>query len=90
MGQDEAGWARRLPYDRPVEASLQALRGARSSTASILDRLPDSAWTRSGSHPEHDLYTVEDWLEIYAAHAFEHADQIRRARLGASGRVERA
>jgi hypothetical protein len=83
---DEAGFARRLPYDRPIEPSLEALRGARSSTASILERLPESAWTRGGHHPEHERYTVEDWLEIYAAHAFEHADQIRRARLGASVR----
>jgi DinB superfamily len=77
---DEAGYAKRLPYDRPVEGSLEALRGARASTAAILERLPESAWTRSGHHPEHDRYTVEDWLEIYAAHAFDHADQIRRAR----------
>jgi DinB superfamily len=77
---DEAGYARCLPYDRPIETSLEALRGARSSTASILERLPASAWSRAGTHPEHDRYTVEDWLEIYAAHAFDHADQIRRAR----------
>lgn len=77
---DEAGYAERLPYDRPIEGSLEAFRGARASTASILDRLPERAWTRAGRHPEHDRYTVEDWLEIYAAHAFEHADQIRRAR----------
>jgi hypothetical protein len=77
---DEAGYARRLPYDRPIETSLEALRGARSSTASILERLPESAWSREGQHPEHERYSVEDWLEIYAAHAFEHADQIRRAR----------
>ena len=83
---DETGYARRLPYDRPIEASLEALQGARSSTASILERLPESAWTREGHHPEHDRYSVEDWLEIYAAHAFEHADQIRRARSGASVR----
>ena len=87
---DEAGFARRLPYDRPIEPSLEAFRGARSSTASILERLPESAWSRAGDHPEHDRYTVDDWLGIYAAHAFEHADQIRRARSGASGRVERA
>ena len=80
---DEAGYARRLPYDRPIETSLEALRGARSSTASILERLPASAWSRGGTHPEHDRYTVEDWLEIYAAHAFDHADQIRRARAAA-------
>ena len=77
---DEAGYARRLPYDRPIEGSLEALRGARASTAAILERLPQSAWSRAGHHPEHDRYTVEDWLEIYAAHAFDHADQIRRAR----------
>src|SRR5918998_99658 len=75
---DEAAYARRLPYDRPIEPSLEALRGARSSTASILERLPESAWSRSGHHPEHERYTVEDWLEIYAAHAFDHAEQIRR------------
>jgi hypothetical protein len=23
---------------------------------------------------------MQDWLEIYAAHAFDHSDQIRRAR----------
>ena len=80
---DEAGYARRLPYDRPIEPSLEALRGARSSTASILERLPASAWSREGHHPEHDRYTVEDWLAIYAAHAFDHADQIRRARAAA-------
>jgi hypothetical protein len=77
---DEAGYARRLPYDRPIDGSLEAFRGARSSTAAILRRLPEPAWARAGHHPEHDRYTVEDWLEIYAAHAFEHADQIRRAR----------
>ncbi len=77
---DEAAFARRLPYDRPIDGSLEALRGARASTAAILERLPESAWSRGGHHPEHERYTVEDWLEIYAAHAFDHAEQIRRAR----------
>ncbi|HZB72578.1 MAG TPA: DinB family protein, partial [Acidimicrobiales bacterium] len=45
---DEAAYVRRLPYDRPIEASLEAFRGARSSTASILERLPDPSWTRGG------------------------------------------
>ena len=37
-------------------------------------------WSRAGRHPEHDSpYTVELWLEIYAEHPYEHADQIRRA-----------
>ena len=37
-------------------------------------------WAKEGTHPEHDRYSVERWLEIYAAHAHNHADQITRAR----------
>jgi hypothetical protein len=33
--------------------------------------------------PESGRYTVERWLEIYAEHAHNHADQIRRARASA-------
>jgi hypothetical protein len=35
-------------------------------------------------HTETGGYSVDDWLEIYAAHAHIHADQIRRAREGRS------
>ena len=35
---------------------------------------------REGTHTEHGRYTVERWLEIYAAHAHEHAEQILVAR----------
>ena len=45
----------------------------------ILDRLTDAQWAREGIHTESGRYGVEDWLQIYAAHAHEHADQIRRA-----------
>lgn len=76
---DEELFARRLHYDRPIAASLAATRAARESTAEILDRLSDSDWRRAGRHPEHDSYTVEDWLQIYAAHCHEHADQLRKA-----------
>ena len=37
-------------------------------------------WTRQGTHSEIGPYPVEKWLEIYAAHAHGHADQIRVAR----------
>lgn len=42
--------------------------------------MTESDWTREGTHSEHGRYTVEMWLEIYAAHAHAHADQIRVAR----------
>ena len=74
-------FARRLFYsERPIEASLEAVVAARRTTAEILDRLTDELWARGGTHTATGAYGVETWLEIYAAHAHDHADQIRRAR----------
>ena len=85
-GYDEAEWARRLHYDdRPIAPSLDALAAARATTADLLDRLTDAEWGRTGSHTESGAYDVERWLEIYAAHAHDHAAQIRRARTAAGG-----
>jgi hypothetical protein len=66
--------------DRPLEASLDALSAARRSTAELLDRMSEADWQRSGTHSESGRYSAERWLEIYAEHAHEHAEQIERAR----------
>ena len=79
-GYDEMEFARRLYYDRPIEASLEALSAARRTTAEILERLSDAEWRREGTHSESGSYSVETWLDIYAAHAHDHAAQIRQAR----------
>ncbi len=80
QGYDQDDYSRRLFYDRPIEASLAAFKAARESTAEILERLTGDEWNRQGTHSESGAYTVTRWLEIYAAHAHNHADQIRRAR----------
>jgi hypothetical protein len=80
VGYDQDEFARRLHYDRPIEASLEAFAAARRSTAELLDRLTEADWLRKGTHTEHGEYSVMRWLEIYAAHAHAHADQIRIAR----------
>jgi DinB superfamily len=80
QGYDEAEFARRLHYDsRPIGPSVAALRAARETTAAILERLGDEDWRRSGTHTESGPYSVETWLEIYAAHAHDHAEQIDTA-----------
>jgi len=79
-GYDQDEFARRLHYDRPHQPSLEAFKCARAVTAPILDRMTDADWAREGTHTESGRYTAERWLEIYAAHAHGHADQIRRAR----------
>lgn len=83
-GYDQDEFARRLFYDRPHEASLEAFKAARLTTAQILDQLTPEQWVRRGTHSEVGVYTPEVWLEIYAAHAHDHANQILNAR-GAAG-----
>ncbi len=82
QGYDQDAFAARLWYDRPIEQSLDAFRLARSSTAELLTRMSDADWQRGGTHSDSGTYTAEEWLRIYAVHAHEHADQIRRARRG--------
>ena len=79
---DEAHYARVLHYDRPIEASLQVVRAVRQSSADLLDALEPHEWERAGVHSGSGRYNVETWLRIYAVHAHDHADQIRRAREG--------
>ena len=86
-GYDENEFARRLHYDRPIGASLDAFEAARRTTADILDRISEADWAREGTHSESGRYTMDTWLEIYAEHAHKHAAQIRRAREAAK-RIE--
>ncbi len=86
---DEEEYARRLFYDRPIATSLEVLRAVRRSTAEIVERLTEDQWQRAGTHSVSGPYTVEGWLEIYAAHAYEHAAQIRRARRVAGQAISR-
>jgi predicted transcriptional regulator len=81
VGYDGDEFARRLHYeDRPIEPALDAIEAARTTTAQILDGLTEAEWGRTGTHSENGPYGVERWLEIYATHCHDHADQIRRAR----------
>lgn len=83
VGYPEDLFRRRLRYDtRPIENSLEAFRLARVTSAEIMDGVSGKDWQRTGRHSESGPYSVETWLEIYAQHAHEHAEQIRRARGG--------
>jgi len=80
-GYDQDQFAQRLKYnERDMAPSLAAFRAARETTAQILNFMSDEDWTREGEHTESGRYTPEHWLEIYAAHAHNHAAQIRRLR----------
>ena len=81
VGYDGDEFARRLHYsDRPIEPALDAIAAARATTAQILAGLTEAEWARTGTHSESGPYGVERWLEIYAKHCHEHAEQIREGR----------
>ena len=79
-GYDQEGFASRLYYQRPHEASLELFRAARASTVELMGCLTEADWLREGTHTEVGRFGVDTWLRIYAPHAHRHADQIRLAR----------
>ena len=80
VGYDQEVFVANLYPERPIEPSLAAFGAARAATAPILRLLTEEQWQRSGRHTEVGRYSVLDWLQTYAAHAHDHADQIGRAR----------
>ena len=81
QGYDQEEFARKLHYGkRPIEPALMALQAARATTSQLLDLMSEKDWQRTGNHSESGAYSAEKWLEIYAVHAHNHADQIRRNR----------
>jgi hypothetical protein len=81
QGYDQDRYAIRLRYnERGIAPALDAFRAARAVTAQLLELMSEEDWGREGVHTESGRYTAEDWLRIYAAHAHNHAAQIKRLR----------
>src|SRR5688572_25889145 len=82
QGYDEELYAKKLAYDRPLTLSLALVKAVRAATAELLDTLTDADFARTGTHTESGPYSVDTWLELYAAHGHDHAEQIERAASG--------
>jgi len=79
QGYDQDKFATKLRYnERDMAPALEAFRSARETTGQLLELMNEDDWKRSGTHTESGPYSMEDWLKIYAAHAHNHAAQIRR------------
>lgn len=81
QGYDQDTYASKLRYnERDMAPALDAFRSARESTLQLLRLMTEDDWKRAGTHTESGRYSTEDWLTIYAAHAHNHAAQIRKLR----------
>jgi hypothetical protein len=79
VGYDQEVFAVILRYNlRDLEPALDQFRAVRATTLQLLSAMSEEDWKRPGWHTEHGLYTAETWLDIYSAHAHNHAAQIRR------------
>jgi hypothetical protein len=83
---DQAVFAARLRYnERELAPALEAFRAARSTSVQLLERMTARDWARQAWHTEGGPYGPERWLEIYAVHAHNHAQQIARLRAAVTG-----
>jgi hypothetical protein len=79
QGYDQDKFATKLRYnERDMAPALEAFRSARETTGQLLELMNEDDWKRAGTHTESGPYSMQDWLKIYAAHAHNHAAQIRR------------
>ena len=82
---DQEKWAELIDTATiPIEESLLILRGLHRRWVRLFETMQDADWSRAGTHPEHDRYTLEDVLRIYSDHGDNHIDQIKRT-LAAQG-----
>lgn len=79
VGYDQDRWTMRFDYHAlPLQPSLAQIEAVRAWTLTLIRQLPDSAWSREGTHTESGRYTAETWLRLYAEHLEIHARQIER------------
>ncbi len=76
---DEAEYARRLHYDRPIEAALMLFESLVTANAELLQALDPGQWQRTGWHSIDGTYSLDDWLGKMAHHAHDHVAQMLRA-----------
>jgi len=60
----------------PLESSLAILEGLHKRWVSLLERVPEDAWSRTAHHPEQGSITMDDLLNTYERHGENHVGQI--------------
>jgi hypothetical protein len=61
----------------PVGSSLSLVRALHERWVTLLERVPEAAWSRSALHPESGEMTLERVLAIYSGHGEKHVETIR-------------
>jgi hypothetical protein len=80
MAYDESLWAKTLRYEEQnTDDALELFKCLRRSSYKLIKNLPESTWSNTIEHPENGTMTLDDWLNVYAAHIPDHVRQMRVA-----------
>jgi DinB superfamily len=78
---DQDAWVKNLDYARRKPAqSLDTFRRLRAENYELLRELPESVYTRAGSHTEDGPLTLRMLLRHFADHAESHARELQSIR----------
>jgi hypothetical protein len=78
---DQDEWAK--TYDTkeaPIQSSILILKGLHERWSDLLDRVPESSWSRPAYHPENGDLVLDDLLRIYSHHGDKHVESITKLR----------
>ena len=64
--------------ERSTQNALGLLKALRVSAHEVLSGVSGEAWDQQVNHPEHESYTLSDWLGSYIDHIKGHLSQIDR------------
>jgi hypothetical protein len=79
---DQDAWAGLHDSMLPPDASLPIIRGLHSRWVTLLEHVPEEAWTRTAHHPESGEVSLDSLLTTYARHGENHVAQITGLRKG--------
>jgi hypothetical protein len=85
IGYDENKFAANLFYnEQPADDAVALLDANRKLFAGVLRKLPDSAWTRTGTHNERGKLEVGSYLKFTLDHLDHHIHfiHLKRAKMG--------
>jgi uncharacterized damage-inducible protein DinB len=81
IGYDEKAFSQKLHYDKQDPfAAAEIFRQNRNLMAEILRNLPDTAFTRFGTHNERGKMTLADMVAMYVWHLEHHMGFLRHKR----------
>ncbi len=78
VGYDQNTWVTVFASDYvEAELAIETIAMARKWTVPLLQHMTEAQWAAVGTHSEAGAYSAIDWLNTYAVHLHDHADQIR-------------